>query len=149
MIPFQDSPQGSPPFDFQLESCEGLFSEAYKTWRACTADYKSQATTKPEHLSNKNQDSIFILSRFNKKSLNVKLVLALKLIKYKQDAKKGQEIILSYQIKQFKFICMRSHIIITKNPSHIIFSTKIKNPFFGTNSSILTCIDSETQQKGE
>lgn len=31
VIPFQDSPQGSPPFDFQLESCEGLFSEEYKT----------------------------------------------------------------------------------------------------------------------
>jgi len=53
VIPLQDSPQGSPPFDFQLESCEGLFSEAYKTWRACTADYKRQATTKPEYLSNK------------------------------------------------------------------------------------------------
>lgn len=48
MTPFQDSPQGSPPFDFQLLSCEGLFNEAYKTCRACTADYKSQAMTQPE-----------------------------------------------------------------------------------------------------
>lgn len=31
VIPFHDSPHGSPPPFFQLVSCEGLFSEVYKT----------------------------------------------------------------------------------------------------------------------
>jgi len=37
LIPFQDSPQGSPPLDFQPLSFEGEFKLEYITLRAATA----------------------------------------------------------------------------------------------------------------
>lgn len=37
-IPSQDSPQGSPPLDFQPSSCEGELKLPYMTLRAETAE---------------------------------------------------------------------------------------------------------------
>lgn len=42
LIPFQDSPQGSPPLDFQPVSCEGEFKLLYITLRAETAKTTSK-----------------------------------------------------------------------------------------------------------
>lgn len=44
-IPFQESPQGSPPLDFQPSSCEGELKLLYITLRAETAETVSEHQT--------------------------------------------------------------------------------------------------------
>lgn len=45
--PFHDSAHGSPPLDFQPVSCDGLFSDVYRTWSDWTALWTRQIS----HLS--------------------------------------------------------------------------------------------------